>query len=76
MTYSWRGGVDWMERSNEQKEMAARIKASLERKGMTQSQLAIKLGLSPSILNRRIKGHTPWTKTELFVMWTILGEEE
>lgn len=49
--------------------LLGRIKAQ----GMTQSDVAQKIGVSPVTLNKKLRGHTEFTQSEICDLCTVLS---
>lgn len=59
----------------EKKDKALKIKIMLQKKGITQRELAKKIGMSPQSLSNRLNGDTPLDANLIVSLRPILGEE-
>lgn len=55
------------------REVGERIHAVMWRQKMSQTRLAPMLGLSQSVLSRKIRGDVPWWLAEVFTAAQVLG---
>lgn len=50
-----------------------RVKEALARAGLSERQAALSTGIALTTLNRKIRGHVPFTATELHKLGGLLG---